>query len=179
MTFHHLLSEDTYNKDLKINLKKIFSTDEDKPIESAIHKAVTLSVSLALQNKTIIEHAYKYSKDLDENLINAANIAANTMAMNNVYYRATHLINSSTLSQQPAGLRMQGITQHGIDTAVFELMSLAISAINGCGLCLQSHYKQLQSHFNDEQITEALRIASILHALKQSCFTAQTAAVTA
>ena len=169
MTFHNLLSEDTSNKDLKINLKKIFSADVDKPLKSTIHQAITLSVSLALQDKAIIEHAYSYGKDIDESLINAAKIAANTMAMNNIYYRATHLINSSTLSQQPAGLRMQGITQHGIEAPVFELMSLAISAINGCGLCLQSHYNQLKTHFNDEEITEALRIASTLHALKQSC----------
>ena len=177
MTFHHLLSEDISNKDLKINLKKIFSTDEEKPLNSMIHQVVTLSVCLALQNQAIIESAYSYGKDLDENLIKAAHIAANTMAMNNIYYRATHLINSSSLSQQPAGLRMQGITQHGIEATVFELMSLAISAINGCGLCLQSHYKQLQTHFNDEEITEALRIASTLHALKQSCFITQSNSV--
>ena len=177
MTFHILLSEDSSNKDLKITLKKIFSTDEDKPLKSTIHQAITLSVSLALQDKTIIEHAYSYCKDLDESLINAANIAANIMAMNNIYYRAIHLIDSSTLTQQPAGLRMQGITQHGIDKSVFELMSLAISAVNGCGLCLQSHYKQLETHFNDEEITEALRIASTLHALKQSCFIAQSNSV--
>ena len=124
MTFHNLLSEDTSNKDLKINLKKIFSTDEDNPLTSTIHQAITLSVSLALQDKDIIEYAYSYCKDLDESLINAANIAANIMAMNNIYYRAIHLIDSNTLSQQPAGLRMQGITQHGIDTVSYTHLTL-------------------------------------------------------
>ncbi len=173
MTFQDLLTDQAANKDLKINLKKTFSLDENHLLEPSIHQAITLAVSFSLQNTAIVEASYTYADQLDEATQNAAKICATTMAMNNMYYRATHLIHSTALSQQPAGLRMQGITQHGIEASVFELMSLAVSAVNGCGLCLQSHYQQLQSHFSDEQITEALRIASILHALKQSHFIAQ------
>ena len=174
MTFHNLISDDTTNKDLKINVKKIFLSEDDHLLDQPIHQAITLAVSLSLQNNAITEAAYAYSEDLDEKMQNAAKIAASTMAMNNIFYRATHLIQSTSLLQQPAGLRMQGISQHGIDASVFELMSLAISAINGCGMCLQSHYKQLQPHFSDAQITEALRIASVLHALQQERFIQQT-----
>ena len=175
MTFHELISNEITNKDLKINIKKIFISDNDNILSQTIHQAITLAVSLSLQDERIIKAAYCYSENLEEVMHNAAKIAASTMAMNNIFYRATHLINSSTLSQQPAGLRMQGISQHGIEAPVFELMSLAISAINGCGMCLQSHYKQLQPHFSDAQITEALRIASVLHALKQDLLIQKTA----
>ncbi len=168
MTFLDLLHDHPANKDLKINLKKLFFNAEDSPLDAITHQAITLAVSYTLQDQAIIDAAQQHTQDLDQTTQNAVKICATTMAMNNVYYRATHLIHSQSLSQQPAGLRMQGMSMHGIATPLFELMSLAVSAINGCGLCLQSHYKQLQAHYTDEQIAESLRIASVLHTLKQS-----------
>ena len=90
------------------------------------------------------------------------------MAMNNTYYRAIHLLAQPQLAQLPAGLRMQGIRQHEIDNNLFELMSLAVSAVNGCGMCLQAHYQQLKTHYNDQQISYAVKISAVLTALKQS-----------
>ncbi len=39
---------------------------------------------------------------------------------------------------------MDVIGRPGIDKADFKLMSLAVSAVNGCGLCIDSHEKVLK-----------------------------------
>jgi len=43
-----------------------------------------------------------------------------------------------------AGLRMNAIGNPGVDRADFELWSLAVSAINGCGMCIDAHEKELR-----------------------------------
>ena len=176
MNFDNLTEQlDSNSKDTKINLKRLLLQQEDRPLDATSIQAITLAVSLSLEDKSIISASKDYAQQLDDSMQQAAAICANIMAMNNVFYRSTHLIESPTLSQLPAGLRMQGLMQHGIDKALFELMALAVSAINGCGMCLQSHYKQLQPHYNDEQIAFALKIAAVLAGLKQSLLTATTA----
>ena len=54
----------------------------------------------------------------------------------------------------------------GIDRADFELFSLAVSAMNGCGMCIDSHEKVLQQHeVKAETIQSAARIAAIMQAV--------------
>lgn len=173
MNFLELIDRLDHNsKDTKLNIKKVLLDSENQILEPTAEQAIVLAVSLGLKSEPLIVAAKSYTKDSSDDIKNAAAICANIMAMNNIYYRAIHLIESPNLSQQPAGLRMQGLMQHKIDKALFELMSLAVSAINGCGLCLQSHYKQLQAHYSDEQIVQALRISASLAALNQSLITA-------
>ena len=68
------------------------------------------------------------------------------MGMNNVYYRFLHLVEDAEYQTLPARLRMNVIGNPGIDKLDFELLSLAVSAINGCGLCVTSHEKKLRAH---------------------------------
>ena len=49
------------------------------------------------------------------------------------------------VSGLPARLRMNVLANPGIDKLDFELLSLAVSAINGCGLCISSHEKKLRA----------------------------------
>lgn len=97
---------------------------------------------------------------------NAARAAAAVMAMNNVYYRFTHLASNKEYATMPAKLRMNVIGAPGIDKADFELFSLAVSAMNGCGLCIDSHEKVLKGHdVKAEAIQSAVRIASVMKAV--------------
>src|SRR5262249_31657673 len=66
------------------------------------------------------------------------------MGMNNVYYRAMHLISNPEYRTMPARLRMNVLANPGVDKADFELWSFAVSAINGCGMCLDSHEAELK-----------------------------------
>ena len=47
----------------------------------------------------------------------------------------------------------------------FELWSLAVSAINGCGMCLDSHEKVVRKGgLSADQVQTALRIAAAVNA---------------
>ena len=60
------------------------------------------------------------------------------MAMNNIYYRFVHLVHAADYKTLPAKLRMNVMAKPGVDKVDFELWSLAVSAINGCGMCLEA-----------------------------------------
>ena len=64
-----------------------------------------------------------------------------------------------------AKLRMNVIGNPGVEKDDFELWSLAVSAINACGMCIDAHEQQLVQHgVSKEQIQAAVRIASVIHA---------------
>jgi AhpD family alkylhydroperoxidase len=88
------------------------------------------------------------------------------MAMNNIYYRFVHLVGDADYQTMPARLRMNVIGNPGIDEIDFEIYSLAVSAVNGCGLRIEAHEKQLRRHeVSREAIQSAIRIAAVVHAV--------------
>ncbi len=65
----------------------------------------------------------------------------------------------------PARLRMNVIANPGVDKAHFELWSLAVSAINA-GKCTDAHDQVLRkAGLSREAIQQAVRIASVTHAM--------------
>jgi alkyl hydroperoxide reductase subunit D len=88
------------------------------------------------------------------------------MAMNNVYYRFVHLASNPEYGTMRAGLRMNFIGSPGIEKDDFELFSLAVSAMNGCGACIDSHEKLLREHgVKAETIQAAAKIGAIMSAV--------------
>jgi lipoyl-dependent peroxiredoxin subunit D len=76
------------------------------------------------------------------------------------------LASSPDYRQMPARLRMNVIGKPGVEKADFELWSLAVSAINGCGMCIDAHDKILrEASVTAEQIQAAVRIAALVHAV--------------
>lgn len=95
----------------------------------------------------------------------AARTAASLMAMNNVYYRALHMMQNAEYRTLRAGLRMNAMMSPGVERVDFELFCLAVSAINGCGACLDSHEEELRKHgFSAAQVQTGLRIAAVVAA---------------
>ena len=92
--------------------------------------------------------------------------AAAVMAMNNVYYRFVHLSSNPEYGAMPARLRMNVIGSPGIEKDDFELFSLAVSVMNGCGMCIDSHERLLQQHgVKAETIQAAARIGAVIKAI--------------
>lgn len=86
--------------------------------------------------------------------------------MNNIYYRFLHLVEDGEYQQMPARLRMNILGNPGISKVDFELLSLAVSAINGCGMCIVAHERALRKHeVSRESIQSAVRIAATIHAV--------------
>ena len=74
-------------------------------------------------------------------VVEDAKAAAALVAMNNVYYRFRHMVGKPVYREKPAGLRMNRLMQPATTRTDFELMALAVSAINGCEMCVRAHEK--------------------------------------
>jgi alkyl hydroperoxide reductase subunit D len=152
-----------YAKDIKLNLGSTIGTSTLKPEQAW---GTALACAVAARNPQLLrEIADEAAEHLAPEAIEAAKGAATIMAMNNIYYRAKHLIGDEQYASLPARLRMQIIAKPGVEKADFELWCLAVSAITGCGVCLESHEKTLRADgLSREQVHEALRIAAVVHA---------------
>ena len=153
-----------YAKDIRLNLGSILS---DQLIGEERKNALLLACAHGSGYKPLVEAAEaEVSEKLGDQVANAARGAAAVMAMNNVYYRFVHLVANPEYGTMPARLRMNFIGAHGIAKEDFELMSLAVSAMNGCGMCIDSHERVLLEHgVKPDAIQAAVRIAAVMKAL--------------
>jgi alkyl hydroperoxide reductase subunit D len=156
-----------YAKDLKLNLDSVLGEAGAAGIDGKQQRAVALACAISARHAPLVSALETYAAEqLSPEEINGARAAAAIMAMNNVYYRATHLIHNDEYGTLRAGLRMNVMANPGIDKMTFELASLAVSAINGCGACMDSHERTLRQHdISAQGVQSALKIAAVLHAV--------------
>ena len=153
-----------YAKDLKLNLSSLLA---DAVLTEQQRWGTLLATALAARNAPLIAAvAAEASQHLSPAAVSAAKAAASIMAMNNIYYRFTHLASDPDYATMPARLRVNVIANPGVDKADFELWSLAVSAINGCGKCIDAHDQVLRkAGISRDAIQQAVRIASVIHAV--------------
>jgi alkyl hydroperoxide reductase subunit D len=165
MTLTELLDTvPAYAKDLKLNLSSLLQLQELN--EQQIWGTVAAS-AMASRNPQVIEVALaEAATHLSPQALEAAKSAAAIMGMNNIYYRFQHLTKNPKYGTLPARLRMNVLRSHGVDPVDFELWCTAVSAINGCGLCVDSHEQVLRGKgVTEETILAAVRLASVIHGL--------------
>lgn len=98
-------------------------------------------------------------------VVEDARAAAALMAMNNVYYRFRHMVGKPVYGEKPAGLRMNRLMQPATNRTDFELMALAVSAINGCEMCVRAHEKTVtEGGLTPDHVNDAVRIAATVYA---------------
>ena len=152
-----------YAKDLKLNLGSLAT----EPVLNQQQLAGTFVVSaLASRNDEVITKiTAEFAPKLSPEAFTAAKAAAAIMGMNNVYYRFTHLVGGD-YGKMPAKLRMNVMAKPGVDKVDFELWSLAVSAINGCGMCIDAHEDVLRkAGVSTEVIQAAVRFGSIIQSV--------------
>ena len=156
-----------FAKDIRLNVSSLFGNRTQSGLTETQFYGVALTVAYTLKNKLMIEAiktdgAAFLSSELEQTI----KIAASLMAMNNIYYRAIHLAENKDLAAMPANLRMNSMLNPGVPKVDFELFALAASAINGCGMCIHAHVKQLlEADLNKVAVQSVLRIAATLNAL--------------
>ena len=155
-----------YARDLKLNLGSVLSPTGAPGLNERQIWAVALGAAEAARSpafaNAIRERAAAH---LDAPYQTGTRAAAAIMGMNNVYYRFLHLVGDPEYARLPARLRMNVIGNPGIDKVDFELVSLAVSAINGCGSCVASHERQIRQHgLPREAVQSAVRVAATVHA---------------
>ena len=165
MNLNELLdSVPAYAKDLKLNLSTLLQQTELN--EQQIWGTVAAS-AIASRNPQVLQTLLaEAASHLSPPALEAAKSAAAIMGMNNIYYRFQHLSKNPKYATLPARLRMNVLRNHGIDPVDFELWSLVVSAINGCGLCVDTHEQVLRGKgMSEESILAAVRLASVIHGL--------------
>jgi len=153
-----------YAKDIKLNLSAIAS---DQSLgDQRLWGSLLASALATRQAEVIAAIEFEARQRLAPEAITAVKAAHAVMAMNNVYYRFTHLVAAKDYATMPAKLRMNVMANPGVDKADFELWSLAVSAINGCGKCMDAHETELRKHgLTSQEVQTAVRAASIIHAV--------------
>ncbi|MBX3536968.1 MAG: carboxymuconolactone decarboxylase family protein [Chelatococcus sp.] len=150
-----------FAKDVRLNLSSMGSDESLTPAQKyGLFVACGIASRNEIVRKALVAEAAAY---VDEATLTAAKAAAAIMGMNNVYYRFVHLAANKDYKTLPAKLRMNVIGNPGVPKLDFELWSLAVSAINGCGMCIDAHEDVLRKGgVTTEAIQTAVRFAAII-----------------
>lgn len=154
-----------YVKDLRVNLKNTLKSEHISKKETAL---IALAVAVNGKNETLksffTDLADEHQATQEE--IGDATACASLLAANNVFYRFRHFVDKESYNKMSAGIKMNIMAKPKLEKEFFELVSLAVSAANGCEMCVKSHEKSLlKMESTEERIFDAIRLASVVVSL--------------
>lgn len=155
-------------RDLKLNLQAVLDgsvLSQEQTWEIAVAVCIT-----ARQSRLLDAVRQEASQHLDASVqapvLEDAEAAAALMGMNNIYYRFRHMIGKPSYGTMPAGLRMNRMARPAASKVDFELTCLAVSAVTGCEMCIQSHEKVvLEGGLTEAHVHAAVRLAAVLNGI--------------
>lgn len=155
-----------YVKDLKINVGNVLNNNQHLTRKDA----VLLALAVAINEKSDLLKDSLTGIARKEGATDAelAEIVACTSLMNtnNIFYRFRHFVKKDFYSNQPAGIKMSIMASPVLGKEFFELLSLVISSINGCELCVTSHEQSVLQHGSSEsRVFEAIRLGAVIKGL--------------
>jgi lipoyl-dependent peroxiredoxin subunit D len=159
-----------YMRDLKVNFNSTLASEHLTAKEIAL-----IGVCVATNNSNKILTDF-YTKFAEDNGVTAEEIAeavacASLLSSNNIFYRFRHFTQKEKYTQIPARIRMQIMVKPLTGKEFFELLSLAVSAVNGCEMCVNAHEDSLiKLGTAEERIFDAVRIASLITATGKVIF---------
>lgn len=157
--------ESRYVKDLRVNLKNTLKSGHVTPKETAL---IAYAISVNSKNETLKLFFADLAKshEATDAEIGDVTACASLLAANNVFYRFRHFVGKDSYNKMPAGLKMNIMAKPKLEKEFFELVSLAVSAANGCERCVNSHEKSLlKMESTEERIFDAVRLASVIVSL--------------
>ncbi len=160
-----------FAKDIKLNLGAVLTPDGAPELTQSQIYGIALASAYSTRSAAVIDAVKSEAAGtLSEAELHAAKAAATIMAMNNVYYRFVHLVTDKEYGKLPAKLRMNVIGSPGIAKVDFELYCLAVSAINGCGMCMDAHAHEVTKAgvIGKTGVQSVVRIASVINAAAQA-----------
>lgn len=159
-------TENRYIRDLRINVSNALSNSQ----HLARKEALLLAFAVAVNERCVPLQESVASLVRQEGASEAelAEVIACTSLMNtnNVFYRFRHFVGKEAYNSQPAGIKMTIMASPVLGKEMFELISLVISSLNGCELCVTSHEQSVLQHGGTEQrIFEAVRLGAVVKGL--------------
>jgi len=160
-----LAGESKYVRDLRMNLKSVLDVESlDKKETSLIALAIAANNNNTVLTKAFEVKAKEHGATAEETAEAVA--IASLLSANNVLYRFRHFVEKESYNTMRAGLRMNIMARPVVGKEFFELISLAVSAVNGCEMCVRSHEASvLEAGSNEARIWDAIRIASVITSL--------------
>ena len=161
-----MAAESRFLKDLKINTGNVvFNTQYLNKKE-----ALLLGYGVAVNEKSAVLKS-SFSRMAEQEGATEAELAevvacASLMATNNVFYRFRHFMGKDFYNNTPAGIKMSIMINPVLGKEFFELLSLALSSVNGCEMCVRSHEQSVLNHGASEaRILESVKLASVIKGL--------------
>lgn len=159
-------SNSRFLKDLKLNVSAALGFANLGRKDAAM---LALSVAVNEKNEVLINAFEKLAQKegASDDEIAETHACTALMNTNNVFYRFRHFMPSvEYYNNQPAGIRMSIMMNPVMGKGLFELISLMISAVNGCERCVTSHEHSVKEQGASEQrIYDAIRLGAIIKSL--------------
>lgn len=159
-------SESRFVKDLKLNVGAVLGSLNINKKEAYL---LALSVAVNEKHSTLASafEALAVKEGAVKEEIAEVYACTALMTTNNIFYRFKHYMHGHEFyEKQPAGLRMSAMMNPVTGKEFFELMSLVVSALNGCERCVTSHEHSVRQHGATEQrVYDAVRLGSVIKSL--------------
>lgn len=158
-------SEHRYLRDLKVNISNAFKIESLSKKEKL---GIAYAVALNEKNATLAE---SFREQLIQEEINPAELAeiaacVSLLQVNNVFYRFRHFSKKEFYDNYPAGIKMSIMMNPELGKEYFELLSLSVSALNGCEQCVTSHeHSLIKLGVTEQKIIDSIRFTSIIKGL--------------
>ncbi|RLL68713.1 carboxymuconolactone decarboxylase family protein [Streptomyces sp. Z26] len=152
-----------YAGDLGANLRSVIGRS---PLPRPRLWGTVLACAVAVRSPPVLRALGPQAREeLTPAEYTAAKAAASAMAMTNVFHRGRHLLSDPAYVTLRAGLRTNVLGHPGVDRIDHETWALAVSAVHGCGACLDAHERALRrAGVEREAVQEAFRIAAVIQA---------------
>ncbi len=164
-TFRETLGD--YAKDARLNLSTVLSPEGAPGLSPRQIALAALACAYTARSRGLVDAIRaEFVSTIGDADVEAAKGAATIMAQNNVFYRTQHSLENAELKKLPARLRMNIIGKPGVEKVDFEIACLAVSAIGGCNLCVNSHVAEvIKAGLTPEAAHSAIRIAATIQSV--------------
>jgi lipoyl-dependent peroxiredoxin subunit D len=158
--------EARYIKDLKINVGNALNNTQHLSKKEAMLVALAVAVN---EKFDLLKKSFTLkAKEEGATEAEIAEVISCTslLNVNNVFYRFRHFMKKDFYNNQPAGIKMSIMMNPVLGKEFFELLSLVVSSLNGCEMCVTSHeHSVLQQGSSESRIFEAVKTAAIIKGL--------------
>lgn len=154
--------ESKFIRDVKVNLKNTLVSEYLTPKETAL---IALAVAINERNDVLKRAFANLARNNGATDKDIAEVHACTslLASNNVLYRFRHFASNEKYETLPARIKMTIMVNPVLGKELFELISLVVSAVNGCEACVNSHEASVRELGSSEQrIFDAIRLGAVV-----------------
>ena len=158
-------SDTRYLRDLKVNVGNVLVTQYLTEKETAL---LALAIAANQKNNILINGFQKLATEKGATIEerNEAICCASLLAGNNVFYRFRHFQQKESYNVMQAKIKMNIMMKPVLGKEFFELISLAVSAVNGCELCVNAHeHSVIELGASEERVWNAIRLAAVITSL--------------